>query len=37
MRRDNGKTYEDFLKELARYARIEEPVQDDLASLSRKR
>ena len=37
VRRDTGQSYEDYLKELAKHAGIEEPTRADLAKLDRKR
>jgi transposase len=37
VRRDNGQKYEDYLKDLAHTAGIEEPTREDLARLDRKR
>jgi transposase len=37
VRRDNGQSYNDYLKELAQAAGIENPTREDLARLDRKR
>src|SRR5215468_7172127 len=37
VRRDNGQSYEEFLKELARQSGIETPTREDLARIDRKR
>jgi transposase len=37
VRRDSGQKYEDYLKDLAHAAGIEEPTREDLARLDRKR
>src|ERR1700675_825953 len=37
VRRENGQTYEDYLKELAKAAGIENPTREQLARLDRKR
>lgn len=37
VRRDNGQSYNDYLKELARAAGIENPTREQLARLDRKR
>ncbi len=37
MRRDNGQRYDDYLKDLARAAGIENPTREQLARLDRKR
>src|SRR5664279_771294 len=37
VRRDNGVSYEEFLKELARQSGIETPTREDLARIDRKR
>ena len=37
VRRDNGQSYNDYLKELAKAAGIENPTKEQLARLDRKR
>jgi transposase len=37
VRRDTGQSYEDYLRELAKHAGIEEPTRAELAKLDRKR
>ncbi len=37
VRRDNGQSYNDYLKELAKAAGIENPTREQLARLDRKR
>ena len=37
VRRDNGATYEEFLKELAKQSGLEKPSREDLARIDRKR